>query len=87
MDRFIITLYSRPGCHLCEDMKAIIARAAAAMPGALYVDEIDISRDAELERRYGLKIPVLEIDGKRVAKYRVSEEDLRRMLLGRTELA
>jgi len=76
----ILTLYSRPGCHLCDDMKTIIARVAAAMPGALYVDEIDISRDAELERRYGQEIPVLEIDGKNVATYRVSEEDLRRML-------
>jgi glutaredoxin len=83
MDRFIITLYSRPGCHLCEDMKAIIAHVAAAMPGALYVDEIDISRNAELERRYGLEIPVLEIDGKKVAKYRISEEDLRRRLSAR----
>jgi glutaredoxin-like protein DUF836 len=73
---------------LCEDMKVTIARVAAAMPGALYVDEIDISRDAELERRYGLEIPVLEVNGKKIAKYRVGEDDLRRMLLTRrTETA
>ena len=62
---------------------ATLARVAAAMPGALYVDEIDISRNADLERRYGLEIPVLEIDGKKVAKYRISEEDLRRRLEAR----
>jgi len=75
-----LTLYSRPGCHLCEDMKVIIARVAASVPGALYVDEVDISTDPELERRYGQEIPVLEINGKKIAKYRVREEDLRRVL-------
>ena len=48
-----------------------------------FVDEIDISGDPELIDRYGLEIPVLLIDGKKAAKYRVSEEELRRMLDGR----
>ena len=46
------------------------------------VDEIDISTDRELLDRYGLEIPVLLIDGKKVAKYRISEDELTRMLGG-----
>jgi hypothetical protein len=76
-----LTLYSRPGCHLCDEMKAVVTRLARSMP--LTVEEIDISTDPELEGLYGLEIPVLLVDGKKAAKYRVSEEELRRLLTGR----
>ena len=76
-----LQLYSRPGCHLCDDMKAIVARVAREVP--LTLQEIDISTDPELEARYGPEIPVLEIEGKKAAKYRISEDELRRMLAGR----
>jgi hypothetical protein len=59
-------------------MKAVIARVARAVP--LTLQEIDISRDPELEARYGLEIPVLEIEGRRAAKYRISEEELMRLV-------
>ena len=78
-----LTLYSRPGCHLCDDMKAVIRRVAASARVPIALDEIDISTDAALESRYGLEIPVLLVEGKKVAKYRISEEDLRRALLAR----
>jgi glutaredoxin len=77
-----VTLYSRPGCHLCEEMKAVVARVARRIPIAL--DEIDISADAGLEARYGVEIPVLLVEGKKAAKYRVSEAELVRILAGRT---
>lgn len=76
-----LTLYSRPGCHLCDEMKAVIERIGRELP--LELDEIDISTDRDLERQYGHEIPVLVIDGRRVAKYRISEQDLRRSLLAR----
>jgi glutaredoxin len=76
-----LTLYSRPGCHLCDEMKETIERVARSI--ALSVEIVDISEDGELERRYGLEIPVLVVDGKKAAKYRVSEQELRRILLGR----
>jgi hypothetical protein len=76
-----ITIYSRPGCHLCDEMKAVVARVARSVPLAL--EEIDISGDPELEARYGVEIPVLTIGGKKAAKYRVSEEELRRLLITR----
>ena len=80
-----VTLYSRPGCHLCDEMKAVIARVSASVPLAL--DEIDISTDTRLEDLYGLEIPVLMVDGKKAAKFRVTEADLRRILANRVARA
>jgi hypothetical protein len=77
-----LTIYSRPGCHLCDEMKAIVRRVARAMP--LTVEEIDISTDPALEARYGLEIPVLLIDGKKAAKYRIGEDELKSVLAGRS---
>ena len=74
----VLTIYSRPGCHLCDEMKAVVLRAARSVP--LTVEEIDISLDAELDERYGPEIPVLMVNGKKAAKYRVTEEELTRIL-------
>ena len=76
-----LTIYSRPGCHLCDEMKAVVHRVSASIP--LSLDEVDISGDAELERLYGLEIPVLMLDGKKVAKYRIGESELVRMVTRR----
>jgi glutaredoxin len=75
-----LIIYSRPGCHLCDEMKAVVRRVSASVPISL--EEIDISGDTELERLYGLEIPVLLADGKKVAKYRIGEGELRRILKG-----
>lgn len=76
-----VTLYSRPGCHLCDEMKAVVARVSSSVPIAL--DEVDISSDKRLEELYGLEIPVLMVEGKKAAKYRVTEGELRRILADR----
>jgi len=73
-----LTLYSRPGCHLCDEMKAVIDRVAATV--SVTTEVIDISTNPDLEARYGLEIPVLLVNGKKAAKYRVSESDLVRQL-------
>ena len=73
-----LTLYSKPGCHLCDEMKHVIDTVAARVP--LWMDVIDITTNPELLARYGVEIPVLLIDGKKVAKYRVSAEELERRL-------
>ena len=75
-----LTLYSRPGCHLCDDMKAVIACVATEHAVDVTLEEIDISTDADLESRYGTEIPVLLLNGRKVAKYRVTEGELARML-------
>jgi hypothetical protein len=76
-----LTIYSRPGCHLCDEMKAVVRTVAQSVP--LSLEEIDISTDPGLEARYGLEIPVLMVEGKKAAKYRIGEADLRRMLTAR----
>jgi hypothetical protein len=73
-----VTIYSRPGCHLCDEMKAVVTRVAGRVPFDL--EEIDISGDAELESRYGLEIPVLMVEGRKAAKYRIDEAQLLRLL-------
>jgi hypothetical protein len=77
--RVSIMIYSRPGCHLCDEMKAVVARVARSVP--LTLEDIDISADPALETLYGREIPVLMIGGKKAAKYRVAEGTLRRLLL------
>jgi glutaredoxin len=66
-----LTLYTRPGCHLCEDAKAVLDRI-----GEPYA-EVDIEGDDELEEEYGFRIPVLLLDGKEHGYWRVEEERLR----------
>jgi hypothetical protein len=69
-----LTLYSKPGCHLCDEMKQVIDAVARRVPLSLEV--VDISTDPQLLDQYGLEIPVLLIDGRKAAKYRVTEMDL-----------
>ena len=69
-----LSLYTRPGCHLCEQMKAVIARVARRRPLALV--EVDISTDPGLERRYAHDIPVLLIGGLEIARHRIDEQQL-----------
>jgi glutaredoxin len=78
-----LTIYSKPGCHLCDDMKAVVDRVVRTSAVPIAVEDIDVTTDSDLEARYGLEIPVLLIDGKKAAKYRVTEADLVRMLAAR----
>jgi glutaredoxin len=78
-----LTIYSRPGCHLCKEMKATVQRAVRLSPEPARIDEIDISTDADLEARYGVEIPVLLVDGRKAAKYRVTEEAVIKLLTAR----
>jgi len=81
-----LTLYSRPGCHLCDDMKAVVQRVMqSSPPDRISIEEVDISTDPDLESRYGVEIPVLLVNGTKAAKYRVTEDQLRRILAGRND--
>lgn len=73
-----VMLYSRPGCCLCDDMKAILAEVQADT--AFTVTEIDISAQPTLEARFGQDIPVLFINGRKAFKYRLTAGALRRRL-------
>jgi glutaredoxin len=78
-----VTIYSRQGCHLCDQMKALVERVGHSMAMAIAVEEIDVSTDPALEARYGSDIPVLIVGGTKAAKYRVTEAELRRILVAR----
>jgi glutaredoxin len=73
-----VAFLTKPGCHLCDEMKGVLARAMRGLP--VEVREVDISTDPALEERYGQDIPVLFIDGRKAFKHRVSERALRQRL-------
>ncbi len=73
-----LELYSRPGCHLCEDLRVLCRQLGDEFPVRL--TEVNIETDPALEARYGGEIPVLFIDGRKAIKYRTTEEALRRKL-------
>ena len=69
-----IEIYSRPGCHLCDEAKEVIERVGRRFPFALSV--VNIETDPELEKLYGEQIPVVFINGSKAFKYRVDEAEL-----------
>lgn len=73
-----ITLYSRPGCHLCEEAKAAIAPLLREFDAVLR--EVNIDEDAILKERYGWEIPVIFIGAHKAAKHRVDLSQFRRQL-------
>jgi glutaredoxin len=56
-----LTLYGKPGCHLCDDARAAVDAVRAGR--AVEVVEVDVSIDPALDRLYGERIPVLALDG------------------------
>jgi glutaredoxin len=73
-----VTLYTRPGCHLCEEAKAAMAPLLREFSALLR--EVNIEEDAVLEERYGLDIPVIYIGARKAAKHRVDVKQFRRQL-------
>jgi len=73
-----VTLYSRPGCHLCEAAKAAIDPLLAEF-GAL-LREVNIDLDPVLVERYGWDIPVIFIGSRKAAKHKVNVKQFRRQL-------
>lgn len=73
-----ITLYTRPGCHLCDAAREVVARVCADLGESF--DEVDITTDDELEDRFGEDIPVTFVDGRQHDFWRVDEARLRAAL-------
>jgi glutaredoxin len=73
-----VTLYTRPGCHLCEEAKAAIGPLLREFGAVLR--EVNIDQDAVLKERYGWDIPVIFIGGHKAAKHRVDLAQFRRQL-------
>lgn len=74
-----IRLLSKPGCHLCDDARAVVetVRSETAVRGlATELEELDILQDAELARRHSEDIPVVFVNDRRVAIWRVDPAKL-----------
>jgi glutaredoxin len=74
-----VTLYTRPGCHLCDEAKSQIAPLLAEF--GVRLREVNIDSDAELRARYNLDVPVIFLAGRKIAKHRVDAGQFRRQLL------
>lgn len=71
-----IVLYSRPGCHLCDIAREVLAAERERTPFEL--EEISIEGDDALELEYQIRIPVVEIDGREVFEVEVDAAELAR---------
>jgi len=76
-----VVLYSRPGCHLCDDARTVVARVCAELDESF--EEVDITAGPDagaLTRSYGEEIPVTFVDGRQHDFFRVDADRLRRAL-------
>jgi glutaredoxin len=73
-----VTLYSRPGCHLCEEAKRQIAPLLKEFGASL--TEINIDEDPELRARYDYDVPVIFVGTRKAAKHRVDTVQFRRQI-------
>jgi glutaredoxin len=73
-----LTIYSRPGCHLCDEVKAHIAPLVSRFGTQLH--EINIDADPVLRARYNDDVPVLFLGPRKVAKHKVNLDQLKRQL-------
>jgi glutaredoxin len=76
-----LVLYTRPGCHLCDDARAVLRRVGHPF------EEVDIESDDDLLRRYLERIPVVVLDGDELWELFVDEHALRALLDARVREA
>jgi glutaredoxin len=76
-----LTLYGKPGCHLCAEAREVVVGMREEL--AFELEEVDVSLDPRLHRIYGERIPVVAIDGEEALELGVGERDLRAALAGR----
>ena len=69
-----VVLYSRAGCHLCDAARDVLLAERSRSPFELV--EVDVAGDDLLEREYGIRIPVVEIDGRERFEYEVDPAEL-----------
>jgi len=74
MPDIVVTIYGKPGCHLCDEARAAVAQARAGREFELR--EVDVSFDPGLSREYGQRIPVVAVDGDELFELGVSAEEL-----------
>lgn len=76
-----VTLYTRTGCHLCEEAKQVLQSARSRV--AFQLEEIDVDRHPEWLRLYNEEVPVIAIDGVKAFKYKITMEEFLKKLAAR----
>ena len=75
----VITLYTRPGCHLCDEARDAIVALRSTMP-PFELREVNIEHDDDLLTRYLERIPVVAVDGETVSELELNLDSLRARL-------
>lgn len=78
MSKILVTIYSRPDCHLCDEAKAAIG--AAGCSDRFSLEEINIDEDPAAYELYRYDIPVIFINGVKAFKHRVEAKEFRRRI-------
>jgi glutaredoxin len=73
-----VTVYTRAGCHLCEDAEAAVERICAEL--GVRWEAVDVDADPRLRAEYGDQVPVIVVDGREHGFWRVEEDRLRAVL-------
>lgn len=68
-----VTVYTRQGCHLCDEAIAVVRLVA---DGRAEVELVDIDADPGLTAHYTVRVPVVEVDGVEIAQYQIAPEQL-----------
>lgn len=84
MPKTVITIYTRKGCHLCEDAKQAILEFKKTWNFIL--EEIEIDQSDELTERYGLMIPVVMIDGNEASSGIIDYLEIRERLQRKSQV-
>lgn len=74
----LVTVYTKPGCHLCEEAVRVLQRTQKLHPFAL--EEVNVQADPALLAEYGEQIPVVTLNGTFLSEYVVDEARLRQLL-------
>ena len=75
-----VTLYTKGGCHLCEAVEQVIARVRREF--SFRFVSVDIEADSTVFEKFKPDVPVVEVEGREVARHRMTEQMLRKSLLG-----
>lgn len=75
-----VTFYTREGCHLCDEALAEVESARGEEPFTLVVLDLDREAAEEKRRAYDWEVPVVELDGKKIAKFKLDAARLVRLL-------
>ena len=78
MDLHRVLMYSRDRCHLCDEARQVVLSVRRSIP--FEFEEIDIETSDELVKGFGIRIPVVLVDGEEVFEYRVDRARLEAIL-------